>query len=65
MEIEYIPLEELQRLEKVLLLNVRQHAPEPGHQKSLPRAITRDQRPSGELPVNSGGECRHRKITRH
>ncbi len=27
-EIEYIPLEELQRLEKVLLLNMRQHAPE-------------------------------------
>ena len=28
MEIEHIPLEELQRLESVLLLNMRQHAPE-------------------------------------
>ena len=28
MEIEYIPLEELQRLERILLQNMRQHAPE-------------------------------------
>jgi hypothetical protein len=27
--------------------------------------ITRDKRRSGELTVNSGCECRHRKITRH
>jgi len=26
--IEHIPLEELQRLERILLLNMRQHAPE-------------------------------------
>src|SRR5215831_16154819 len=29
------------------------------------RRLTRDQRRSGDLTVKSGGECRHRKITRH